>query len=140
MARLKIVLPPDWQDVSAENPSGPSTFCRRSETKSGALQISIQAEYKGGVIPNPKPDELIQFAETTAHNFGQITLRGRSSGKCAIGIYGTVLVSASDFEWVQVWVLSNSRDFVLATHTCSKEPSPEEVEEASTIVNNAILK
>lgn len=139
MARLKISLPQNWNDVSKENPKGPPTFCRASDG-CGALQISLQAEYKGGEIPNPKLEDLIEFANNIAQKFGEVQVRGRASGTCALGTYGTVLVATPELAWAQVWVLSNSKDFVLATHICESEPSEDEVNEASGIVKHVTLK
>jgi hypothetical protein len=136
---LNIVLPKNWRNVSGENPDGPPTFCRENDA-CGALQVSIQALYQGGAVPNPKPEDLIDPAEDVARSADeQIEIRGRSSGRCALGNYGTVLVSIPEFEWFQVWVLSNGRDFVLATHTCESEPTEDEVNEASSIVKTVTL-
>lgn len=139
MARLQVELPPDWSDVSAENPEGPPTFVRNSEDSSGALQISIQAEYTGGKIPNPTVEELIEFAEGVATSDQEAEIRGRSNGECRLGTYGTVLARTAEFSWIQVWVLSNGKDFVLATHFSVEEPSNEEVQEASWTVKNVAL-
>lgn len=134
--RLSIKLPPQWHDRSADNPKGPSTFVRDSSVSGGALQISIQAEYKSGNVPNPTAEQLIAFAEGIATKSGNTQIRGKKSGSCVLGQYGTVLVKEPKYSWIQVWVISNGRDFVLATHTCVDEPSEAEVNEASWIVKN----
>jgi hypothetical protein len=138
--QLAIALPPNWRDVSHENPQGPATFVRDSHEASGALQVSVQAEYVSGPVPNPTPEQLIAFAERIAAAQGQAEVRGRSSGACAMGRYGTVLMRLPGYSWLQVWVLSNGRDFVLATHTSVDEPSEEEVNEASWVVKNVGLR
>jgi hypothetical protein len=35
--------------------------------------------------------------------------------------------------YFQVWVLSNGREFILVTHTCDREPTPDEIAEANEI-------
>jgi hypothetical protein len=139
VARLKVELPPGWSDVSAEHPEGPPTFVRDAEDTTGALQISLQAEYTGGKVPDPTVDELIEFAEGVATSDQEAEIRGRSSGECRLGTYGTVLAQNVEFSWIQVWVLSNGKDFVLATHFSVDEPSNEEVQEASWTVKNVAL-
>jgi hypothetical protein len=139
MLRLAVELPRGWLDVSHENPGGPSTFARDGDQASGALQLSVQAEYRGGVVPNPRAEDLVAFAEGVATKGGDTEVRGRSSGRCALGLYGTVLCRVPGYSWCQVWVLSNGTDFVLATHTCVEEPSEAEVNEASWVVKNVTL-
>jgi hypothetical protein len=55
------------------------------------------------------------------------------SGKCEFGIFGTVVVKGDSPAHVQVWVLSNQREFILITHVCGNEPDPQEVAEANEI-------
>ena len=57
----------------------------------------------------------------------------KSSGECAFGKYGTVIAKGEAPEHVQIWMLSNKREFILITHTCASDPDPEEIEEASQI-------
>jgi hypothetical protein len=139
MKRIVVHLPPHWIDSSKDNPNGPTTFHSTADNACGALQVSIQAEYVSGVIPNPSGDQLIAFAESIAFKDGEVDVRGRKSDSCALGNYGTILVRSTDYSWLQVWVLSNGKDFVLATHLCIDEPSPAEVNEASWIVKNIKL-
>jgi hypothetical protein len=139
MSRLSIQLPPNWLDLSHENPDGPATFARDTAESSGALQVSIQGEYIRGVVPNPTADQLVAFAEGIATSDPDAQLRGTSSGQCALGQYGTVLARLPGYSWLQVWVLSNGQDFVLATHTSVDEPSEAEVNEASWVVKNVML-
>jgi hypothetical protein len=57
----------------------------------------------------------------------------RRSGKCNFGIFGTVAVKGDAPVYFQAWVVSNQRDFILITHTCTEEPEPEEIAEANEI-------
>jgi hypothetical protein len=118
--RLRIELIPGWTDISQVDPEGPLTFVRDASEDSGALQVSIQAEYVGGNIPDASREALTSIVERVALKDPAAEFRGSSTGVCALGQYGTILVSLAGFSWFQVWVLSNGRDFVLATHTCSK--------------------
>jgi hypothetical protein len=131
LSRLCVTLSPGSVDASSENPSGPATFVRESEEPSGALQISLQGEYVRGPLPNPSPDQLIRFAEGIATKEPGAELRGRSSGECALGTYGTVLARITGCAWMQAWVMTNGRDFVLATHTSIDEPTESEVNDVS---------
>ena len=137
--RLRVELLPDWRDISLENLGGPPSFVRDSSDESGALQISIQALFAGGKTPDSSHEHLIRLAEGVALNTPDAKLRGRSSGVCSLGQYGTVLASRQDYSWFQVWVLSNGKDFVLATHISVDEPDEEEVNEASWIVKNSTI-
>ena len=77
---------------------------------------------------------MIGFAEGVVSREPGVVVIRRYDGECAIGRFGSVVVAWPDCPRVQVWVLSNSRDFVLATHVCTGEPSENEVEEAEAIV------
>ncbi|WP_133166930.1 hypothetical protein [Solimicrobium silvestre] len=133
-------MPPSWVDLSSENADGPSTFIKEDPESTGALQISIQAEYHGGTIPNPIPEQLVSYAEGIVNKNAHVQIRGRSTGKCKMGTYGTVLASLLRHSWCQIWVLSNGNDFVLASHTSVDEPSEAEVNEASWVVKNISLQ
>ncbi|MFZ6757842.1 hypothetical protein ACO0K9_11595 [Undibacterium sp. Ji50W] len=140
MLRLVVELPPGWGDHSSENADGPATFIKEDSESPGALQISIQAEYRGGAIPNPIPEQLVTFAERIVKKNADVQIRGRSTGQCNIGTYGSILASFSGISWCQIWVLSNGKDFVLASHTSVDEPSEAEVNESSWVVKNIGLQ
>lgn len=55
------------------------------------------------------------------------------SGSCEFGMFGTAIARGESPIYFQVWVLSNGREFILVTHTCDKEPDPDEVVEANHI-------
>jgi hypothetical protein len=139
MARAKITLPRNWLDISKDNPGGPPTFCRDSDD-SGALQISVQAEYESGEVPNPTAEDLVGLAENTAIREPGATIRERLSGTCAIGTFGSVVTSWPDCPHVQIWWLSDGRDLVLATHICSVVPPVAEIREARQIIQAAVLR
>jgi hypothetical protein len=55
------------------------------------------------------------------------------SGTCEFGMFGTVVAKGDSPTHLQVWTLSNEREFILVTHTCNNDPDPEEVTEANAI-------
>ena len=136
--RLAVSLPPGWTDISHDNVDGPPTYVRQGDA-SGSLQISIQAQHAGGVDPDPTAEQLIALAEGVVLREESAEVRGRAAGQCVFGHYGTVLARVDAFSWVQIWVLSNGRDFMMATHICADEPSEVEVNEAGWIVKHADL-
>jgi hypothetical protein len=130
--RVKVRLLPNW--ASADNPGGPATFYRTDSQDSGALQVSLMAEYTGGAPPNPTAQDLIELAQGHGerHDAGELVETG--SGASRIGTFGTAVFRSAEFPRIQFWYLSNGYDFVLATHVCSVEPEAAEVAEAQQIV------
>src|SRR6185295_4248103 len=114
---------PGWIDVSKDNPDGPPTFLREASECPGPLQVS-HAEYKGGVVPNPSEQDLIEmsrkFGRGTDTDFGDIV--ESSSGDCAFGKFGTTVYRSAEYPRSQVWELSNGRDFILVTHIGGVDP------------------
>jgi len=133
--RLKISLLPEWLNISRENPDGPLTFIRDGLESPGVLQISVQAEYVGGKPPNPTVGDLISFARSLGERNEAGDVIEERSGSCAIGQYGTAIFRSQEYPHLQLWVLSNGLDFVLATFTCPVEPSPEELQDIEEIVS-----
>ena len=113
---LKVKLLKGWADYSRENPDGPPTFLRDLSEVPGPLQISTW-EYEGGEIPNPSEDDLKHMSvELGRKNFGELV--ETSSGACTFGKMGTAVFHSGEYPRVQVWHLSNGKDFILATHIC----------------------
>jgi hypothetical protein len=135
--KLNVVLPPDWQDVSAELPEGPPTYVR-GETGAGALQISIQSVYRSGPEPDPTSSDLIRLSEHVA-NLQEAEITSRYSGDCVIGRFGCVIGKSADLARIQIWTLSNGRDFVLATYLCTDAPEALEALQAERIVKATTL-
>lgn len=135
--RLRVRLLANWaQDVNSD---GPATFYRTDSDDSGALQVSLYAEYTGGKHPNPSLDDLIELAQGHGrrHDVGQVICT--DSGACDLGSYGTVVFRSAEYPRIQFWYLSNGRDFVLATYVCTIEPAAAEVSEAQQIVSMLAL-
>jgi hypothetical protein len=128
--RLKIRLIRGWAE--AENPAGPATYVRQTSPDSGALQFSF-ARYASGSLPNATEEQLIQLCQNMAAKVpdGRITLS--RSGTCDFGIFGTIVVRGNDPFHLQIWVLSDRRNFIFVTHTCMKEPLAIEIDEANDI-------
>ena len=135
--RLSINLPPEWQDVSAEIPDGPATYVRGEDAK-GALQISVQSIYQSGPEPNPTRNDLIRLCEHVA-NLQEAEITECYSGDCTMGSFGCVIAKSADLARLQIWTLSNGRDFVLATYLCDELPAAAESAEAETIVKTTRL-
>jgi hypothetical protein len=135
---LKVNLLPGWEDITYENPEGPPTFVRSGEDATGVLQISIQSIYESGPEPKPTQDDLIRLCEHVA-SLQEANVIGRYSGDCDLGRFGSVIATSADLPHMQVWTLSNGRDFVLATFLCPEESNPAEATEAETIVKRVVL-
>jgi hypothetical protein len=129
---LKVNLPPTWSDHSAENPNGPPTYLRDASDTPGPLQISW-AWYNSGKEPNPTDQDLIELARRFESRVGGEVL-STTCGDCTIGRYGTAVFRAAEMPRIQVWLLSNGRDFVTVTHINPVEPDADEVAEAQSIV------
>lgn len=130
--RLQVRLLPNW--ARAENAGGPATFYRADHDDSGALQVTLSAEYTGGEVPNPSPEYLVALARRLGRQNDAGDLVEEASGACALGTFGTAVFRSEATPRFQLWFLSNGRDFVLATHICVAEPEPAEVVEARRIV------
>lgn len=129
---LKIKLLTGWSEHN--NPDGPPTYCRALSESPGALQVSW-AEYKGGKPPNPSPAALIRMAQEFGQkddDFGELV--ETSSGTCDFGTMGTAIFRSPEHPRIQLWFLSNGRDFIMVTHICTTVPDPIEVREAQEIV------
>ena len=130
--RLQVQLLPNWAQM--DNPDGPDTFYRTDSDDSGALQVSLYAEYKSGKVPNPSTRDLVELAQEHGERHNAGTLVQTSSGQCGLGNYGSAIFQSKEYPRIQFWYLSNGGDFVLATHTCTVEPEAAEVAEAQEIV------
>jgi hypothetical protein len=132
--RLKVKLPRYW----AASNDGRPIYISLASNKSGALQISW-AEYKGGELPNPTPQDL----QNSAADFGKAQNLGElienSSGPCVFGTFGTAVFRSAEIPRFQIWFLSNGRDFINAWHTCTSEPDPAEIADAQAIVRELTL-
>jgi hypothetical protein len=135
--RLQIKLPKGWVDYSKENPDGPPTYLRDLSEEPGPLQISW-AEYKGGAVPNPSPEDLQQMSRQMGEQSGYGRLVESASGSCDFGRMGTATYLSTD-QRVQLWHLSNGRDFIMVTHIGPESPDPDEVREVQEIVRTLTL-
>jgi hypothetical protein len=123
--RLKIKLYDGWRQVKSEGVLAGYV--------KGASSLQFSHAHKKG---NPLPDdakELISICEKLTQK-----MRGRrdllsASGKCAFGIFGTVVAKGDHPAHFQAWVLKNENDLILITQTCDTEPSPQEITEARAI-------
>lgn len=134
--RLQIKLPPTW--AQQNNPDGPATFCRESSSTPGPLQVSW-AEYSRGPIPNPSAADLKKMAKDFGKQHGLGDLIESLSNCCIFGTLGTAVFHSALHPRIQVWHLSNWRDFIMVTHICPKEPDPVEVRDAQEIVRTLTL-
>jgi hypothetical protein len=128
--RLKVRLHRGWRQV--ENPNALATYTRGNGSDSGTLQFSL-AQFRHGTLPNSSEQALIAMCEKLANNVRGQKHKSSGSGKCEFGTFGTVVAKGDSPIRLQVWVLSNQREFILVTHTCEKEPDAQEVAEANEI-------
>ena len=136
---LQVTLPQGWEDISEENPEGPATFVRSGENATGVLQFSIQSVYESGPEPNPTSGDLIALSEHVAR-LQEADVMERYSGVCDLGTFGSVIGKSAELPKMQIWTLTNGRDFVLATFLCPEQPDAEEAAEAETIVKGVQLQ
>ena len=134
--RLKIALFAGWEDVSRENPDGPSTYRRTASKTPALLQVSIQAIYTGGKKPDPTAQDLAGLARNLViQKGGQVS--ATRGGKCKLGLFGAVQGVPPDGGFIRAWILSNGFDFVLATQTSSEQiPGDQDLQEGHAIVMN----
>ena len=133
--RLKIQLPPTWyQDKDNDSPA---TFYR--ENSSNALQVSWAENNAGSILPGTSGTDLVAFALNfgAQNGFGE-ALESRD-GTCRFGKYGTALFRSTEHPRIQIWVLSNERDFIFVTHICDQAPTADEISEAQQIAENLTL-
>src|ERR1700760_3867571 len=112
--RLKIMLPRNWSQTSSS--SGQATFFRAGGTN--AFQVSW-AEYRGSKpLPEITADSLKRFAVNLGRqrNFGELV--DSSDGKCAFGCFGSAVFRASQYPRIQMWIICNGQDHIIATHQC----------------------
>jgi hypothetical protein len=71
-----------------------------------------------------------QFGES--HGFGEVI--ESSSGPCKFGTMGWAVFRSTECPRIQIWHLSNGRDFIMVTHIWPTVPDPVEVCDAQVIV------
>lgn len=109
----------------------------RNTSRNGPFQVSwttVAAGQKAEVSEQKLKEMASKFG---AEKFGVGEPKDTSSGKCALGNYGTAVFSKPpDRCHLQVWILSNGSGFLLATHMSAKPPDPVEVEETMKMILN----
>jgi len=133
--RLKIELFTNW--TQHQNQTSAATFYRQGSTS--AFQVSW-AEYRGKQpLRKISTDGLKQFAI----NFGQKNASGElieaSYGGCRFGNYGTAVFRSEKHPRIQIWIVTDGRDYILATHVCDRYPEPSEVAEVQQIARSLAL-
>ena len=128
--RLKVKLHRGWRQV--DNPGALAAYVRGDSPNSGTLQFSI-AQFRHGQLPRATEQTLIGICEKLTSRVSGRREVSRDSGKCEFGMFGIVVAKGDFPAHPQVWVVSNEREFILITHTCGKQPDPEEVAEANDI-------
>ena len=136
--KLHIELLDGWGDYSHENPDGPSTFLRDRSEVPGPLQVSY-AIYKDGDKPDASEEGLIELCMGLGEQHGWGGAIETESMACAFGLLGTAVFQSEEFPRIQVWHLSNGRDFIMVTHICPESPESEEVKDVQEIVKNITL-
>ena len=133
--RLKVDLFSNWTRVNDEN--GPARFCRRGSTN--AFQVSW-AEYRGKQpLANVSLDKLKDFAVDFGRKNSSGELVESSSGTCGFGSFGTAVFRSEQHSRIQVWILTDGSDHILATHICDQPPEQNEIDEARRIATSLAL-
>ena len=127
--KLRVWLPEDWADITAEDPEGPATFCWMNEKSTGVFELST-AEYKQDSDATPDEEALVRIAVDFGrdHEWGE--LQTAFSGEIPFGKYGSAVYrnatpDEGDAEYCQLWCLCNGRDFLLATFFANNPPQEE---------------
>jgi len=131
---IKINLVEGWKNY--DNPSGPLTYLH---SNANALQISWN-EYISGPEPHSDPKELEKMSIEFGKKFGLGDSIKSTSGTCEFGYMGTAIFKSENYPRVQVWQLSNGRDFITATHICAEVPEQKEINDVQDMVQKLILK
>lgn len=137
--KLKVKLLSDWIDYSIFNKRKLPTFIKSSCKTINPLQIEY-AIYNNGKIPNPSVNDLLKMCKNYGIKNEYIDCLGTYSGECIFGIYATAIYKTNKIPWIQVWHMSNDKDFIFASYICNSEPINNEVEEAYEIVMNLDLE
>jgi hypothetical protein len=72
-----------------------------------------------------------------SQNSGQLV--ESTCGPCTFGGLGTAVFRSNQHARIQIWFLSNGRDFIMVTHICTSAPDPKEVAEVQQIVPGLTL-
>jgi hypothetical protein len=131
MPGLNIKLLQGWKPLPHSN--GPLTFSRGDNPSAPVLQFSIR-QHNPGPLPNVTGETLIAVCEKLGSKVKGGRVTSRLSGTCEFGLFGTVAFEGEEPAHFQAWVVSNQREFILATHVAAAKVLPEEAEEANRIV------
>jgi hypothetical protein len=124
-SRLKIKLYNGWRLV--ENEGVLASYVK------GASCLQFSHAHKKGSPLQDDPEQLISICEKLTQRMRGSRDMSSASGKCAFGIFGTVVAKGDYPAHFQAWVLKNENDLILITQTCETEPSPQEITEAGAI-------
>jgi hypothetical protein len=136
MNRMIVTLPIDWVATGNDNAQGAEGMRWDDERAVGELLLCCPPGFEAG----HSPKALIGCAEYGAGNLEGGTITERASGPCAFGSFGAAVARTTDGGRLHVWVLSDGWDFILATHTCDREPDPAEIQGAQAIVDRVLLE
>jgi hypothetical protein len=133
--RLKIELLLNW--MRRPDIPGAAAFSRKGSTS--VFQVSW-AEYRGKQpLHKIGVDGLRQFAI----DFGQKQASGElvesSSGPCRFGNFGTAVFRSGEHPRIQIWIVTDGTDHILATHICDRHPEPSEIVEVQQIAGSLAL-
>ena len=131
---LILNLPDDWVNISADNPDGPPTYCKKAYD--GVFQVSIPARYQGGKKPDPTPEYLRKLAVDYGLKKELGDLKDQSMGSCGIGQFGRASFYLQDQGWTHLWYLSDGWDFILATYVSKEQVSDSETTDIAVILRD----
>lgn len=136
---LEVKLFPDWVDYYNKSKRGYFTYIKKSCKTINPLQISYLL-YKDGKMPNPTFDDLLKMCIEFGTKYKCDLCLGKCYGECVFGRYASAIFKTNEFQWYQVWHLSNGKDFMFVTYICEDKPEDYVLEEAHEIVMNLNLK
>ena len=131
--RLKIQLFDNWSP-RADLP-GTAAFSRQGSA--GTFQVSWAEHRADKPLRAFDDDGVRQFAINQGKDFGELV--DSSGGACCFGVFGTAVFRSENYPRTQIWILTNGRDHILATHICNEVPAPGEVAEVEQIASSLAL-
>jgi hypothetical protein len=134
--RLKIQIPKSW--AAQDRTDRGAVFRRYLSRFPGSLQVSW-AIYTRGPNPNADAQKLMRMAIGWGDRINAGDLSEAASNSCVFGSMGTAVFTSPRTPRIQLWLLSNGKDFINISHICPLEPDPVEISEAQEIARTVTL-
>jgi hypothetical protein len=132
LLNFTLELPPDWGEITRDMPGlAPPTIAKVRGV--GALQFS-QAEFE----EPPEgftPDDLLEIVRGVARRADESIAFDERKGHVGPLVVGAVSMTLEG-NFVRLWGLSDGREVVVATYTCSWNDREREAEECRRVVES----